>query len=421
MASLLIIVFLVAMIIGVPIAFAIGISCVAVLLEGNVNLVVMAQRTFASIDSFSLLAVPYFILAGNLLSRGSMSKYLVEFAESFLGRIKGGLSIVSVVAGMFFAAISGSGSATTAAVGATMVPELKKRGYNEASSVALIAAAGTIGPVIPPSIIMVLYASIAEVSVTSLFANGFAPGIAMGLVLIIIALWQAHQMNYPKGPELSLKNIWQTFKKAILVLIMPMIILGGIFSGHFTATEAASVAVAYAFLITMFVYRDMTLKELWKILLDSALTTGMIMIIVGLSGAFGWVLANWKIPEAITAALIGISSNKYIIMFMISVVVIIAGIFLDAAASVIILTPVFLPLLETLGLNLVHFGVAFVIGLAVGMVTPPVAMNLFVGSSISGVPISRIAKAVMPYTIALFIVFFLYLYLPVFFPGMIIS
>ena len=252
MAALLFIAFIVLLILGVPVAFSIALSSVAVMTKGDVPLLMIVQRMFTATDSFSLIAVPFFIFAGDLMAKGKVSKVLVEFAEALLGMIKGGLSIVSVLAGMFFAAISGSGAATTAAVGATLIPELKVRGYNESKAAALIAAAGTIGVVIPPSVPMVLYAVIAEESVNTLFKNGFVPGVLMGIILIAISLFEAAKFNYPKGTPFSLKNVVKTFLKAIWGILMPLIILGGIFSGYFTPSEAADVAVF--FLIPVFLF-----------------------------------------------------------------------------------------------------------------------------------------------------------------------
>lgn len=419
MTALLFSVFLIGLLIGIPIAFAIAIAAVAVLLRGDVNLLIVVQRMFAATDSFPLIAVPFFILAGDLLARGAISVKLVTFAEALLGRIRGGLSVVSVVAGMFFAAISGSGAATTAAVGATLIPELKKRGYKEDSSTALIASAGCIGVVIPPSVPMVLYAVIADQSVTQLFKNGFLPGIMMGGILVAISLRQAYKYNYPMGTQFSWKNLWRTFKEAIWGLLMPMIILGGIFSGYFTPSEAAAVAVVYSMLVSMFLYRDLTLKEIGKIMLGSARTSAIIMIIISCSGVFGWVLANWKIPEAVAQGILSISTNKFVILFLISIIILIAGVFMETSSAVILLTPVFLPLMRTLGVNLVHFGIIFTVGISIGMVTPPVAINLFVGSSITGMPIEKIAKAVLPYLFGLIAMFLLYIYLPIFIPGLI--
>ncbi|MCD8224349.1 MAG: TRAP transporter large permease [Clostridiales bacterium] len=418
MAALLFISFILLLLLGVPVAFSIAISALLVLMKGDVQLLMIVQRMFTAADSFSLIAVPFFILAGDLMSKGTVSKVLVEFAEACLGMIKGGLSIVSVLAGMFFAAISGSGAATTAAVGATLIPELKKRGYDEGRSAALIAAAGTIGVVIPPSVPMVLYAVIAEVSVNTLFKNGFVPGVLMGLILIIISLYEAKKFNYPRGTRFSIKNVIKTFFKAIWGILMPVIILGGIFSGYFTPSEAADVAVIYAVLVSVFLYRDLGPKELFNLMKGSAKTSAVIMIIISCSGPFSWVLANWKIPEAISGAVLGVSSNPYIIMFLIAITVLIAGVFMETSSAIIILTPVFLPLIKAMGISLIHFGIVFVVGIAIGMITPPVAINLFVASGITGLPIEKIAKAVIPYLFGLIVVFFLILYVPMLVPGL---
>ena len=421
MAAVLFISFAVLLLLGVPVGFTIAIAAFITLVVGDVPALMMVQRIFTAQDSFSLIAVPFFILAGDLMSKGAVSKVLVEFAESLLGWIRGGLTIVSVLAGMFFAAISGSGAATTAAVGATLIPELEKRGYHVDKSAALIAAAGTIGVVIPPSVPMVLYAVIAEQSVNTLFRNGFIPGITMGAILIIIALVEARKLNYPKGTPLSVKNVLRTFLHAVWGILMPLIILGGIFSGYFTPSEAADVAVIYSIIIGFFVYRDLTPKGLMEIMKNSAKTSSVIMLIIGFSGPFGWVLANWKIPEMISKAVLSVSSNAYIILFLIGLIILIAGVFMETSSAIILLTPVFLPLVKAMGVNLVHFGVVFAVGLAIGMITPPVAINLFVASGITGLPMTKISKAIIPYLIGLIVVFFVILYAPLAFPGLILA
>ena len=376
MSLILFSVFIALLIIGVPVAFSRG-SAAAVTIAcglGSNRLLMVIQRMFESCNSFSLIAVPFFIFAGDLLSKGKISRLLVEFCESILGVIRGGLSIVSVLAGMFFAAISGSGAATTAAVGGALIGELKARGYREASSAALIAAAGTIGVVIPPSVPMVLYAVIAEVSVSNLFKAGFIPGFIMGAVLILISLYQGKKLNYPKGGNFSMFRVIKSLIFAIPGILMPIIILGGIFSGIFTPSEAAAIAVAYAVLVSAFIYRDLTFKSLFEIMLGSARTSAVIMIIIACSGPFGWCLANWKIPETISNAVLSVSSNKYIIMLLISIIILIAGVFMETSSAIILLTPVFLPLIKALGVSTMHFGVLFVVGIAIGMITPPVAI-----------------------------------------------
>lgn len=419
MTGLLFGVFLVLLVLGVPIAFAVALSAIAVLLSGDVSLLMIAQKMFASSNSFPLIAVPFFILAGDLLSKGSISRLLVEFFESFMGWLRGSLSMVSVLAGMFFAAISGSGAATTAAVGSTLVDPLKERGYEPSSSAALIASAGCIGVVIPPSVPMVLYAVIADQSVVQMFHNGFLPGVLMGAVLIIIGLVQAHMRHYPKGAGFSLLNILKTFVKSIWGILMPVIILGGIFSGYFTPSEAAAVAVIYGVLVSMFIYRDMNLKKLAEILIGSAKTSSIIMIIIACSGIFGYVLANWKIPEQVAAAILSISSSKYVILMLIAVIILIAGVFMETSSAVILLTPVFLPLVTSLGVDLVHFGIVFVVGISIGMITPPVAINLFVASSITGLSLEKISRSVIPYLLGLIGVYLAYLYLPLLLPWLI--
>ena len=421
MAAVLFISFAVLLLLGVPVGFTIAIAAFLTLVVGGVPALMMVQRIFTAQDSFSLIAVPFFILAGDLMSKGAVSKVLVEFAESLLGWIRGGLTIVSVLAGMFFAAISGSGAATTAAVGATLIPELEKRGYHVDKSAALIAAAGTIGVVIPPSVPMVLYAVIAEQSVNTLFRNGFIPGATMGIILIVIALVEARKLNYPKGTPFSLKTVAKTFFHAVWGILMPLIILGGIFSGYFTPSEAADVAVIYSIVIGFFVYRDLTPKGLMEIMKGSAKTSSIIMLIIGFSGPFGWVLANWKIPEAISKAVLSVSSNTFIILFLIGLIILVAGVFMETSSAIILLTPVFLPLVKAMGVNLVHFGVVFAVGLAIGMITPPVAINLFVASGITGLPMTKISKAIIPYLIGLIVVFFVILYAPLVFPGLILA
>ncbi|AEH50296.1 TRAP transporter large permease [Pseudothermotoga thermarum] len=419
MAWILFALLFVFLFIGLPVAVAIGLSALFVLLKNGVPIAIVAQRMFAATDSFPLIAVPFFILVGDLLSQGKISERLIELADSVFGFLKGGLSVAAVFSSMFIAAISGSGAATTAAVGTSLIPELKKRGYDTASSAALTAAAGTIGVVIPPSVPMVLYAVVANESVAKLFLNGFLPGVGMGLILIFIALREAHKRNYPKGKAFSLKNIWLTFKKAFFGLLAPIIILGGIFSGFFTPSEAAVVAVDYTLILILFVYRTMKPKELIKLIIRSAMTMSIVMFLIAVAGVFGWVLANWNIPSTIANAILSLSDNRYVIMLLIAVIILIAGVFMETASAILILTPVFLPVVKQCGVNLIHFGIIETVGFAIGMVTPPVAINLYVATSITGLSMEKISKSVVPYLFGLILVFLLVVYLPLFVPGLI--
>ncbi|HSP58349.1 MAG TPA: TRAP transporter large permease [Halomonas sp.] len=413
MTALLFACFLGFMLLGVPIALTIGASTMIALAAQGTPLMVVTQQMFQGINSFALVAVPMFILAGDLMAQGKVSEKLVDFADSLFGFLKGGLSIVSVLAGMFFAAISGSGAATTAAVGSSLVPELRKKGYDPASAASLIAASGTIGVVIPPSVPMIIYAVIAQQSVSQLFLNGFLPGLAMGIGLASIAIVQAYRRNYPRGTAFSPATIWRTLKSASWGLMTPVIILGGIFSGIFTPSEAAVVAVNYALLVSLFVYRDLTLPDVYRILIRSAITTSVIMLVIATSAVLSWTLSSWQVPGAIASAVLSFSTDPYVIMLLVVGVILLTGVFIETASALIILTPVLLPLVTRIGIDPIHFGLIIVVGLAIGMITPPVAINLYVASSVTRLPLERITRAIIPYLLGLIVVLLLVVYVPI--------
>ncbi|MBW6393426.1 TRAP transporter large permease [Billgrantia antri] len=413
MTGLLFLLFFIFMLAGVPIALAIGASTLLALNAQGVPLMVVTQQMFQGINSFALVAVPMFILAGDLMAQGKVSEKLVDFADSLFGFLKGGLSIVSVGAGMFFAAISGSGAATTAAVGSSLVPELRRKGYDPASAASLIAASGTIGVVIPPSVPMIIYAVIAQQSVSTLFLNGIVPGVLMGVGLAVIAIVQAYRRNYPRGTALSPATIWRTFKAASWGLMTPVIILGGIFSGIFTPSEAAVVAVNYALLVSLFVYRDLSLADVYRILIRSAITTAVIMLVIATSAVLSWTLSSWQVPGAIAQAVLSLSTDPYVIMLLVVAVILLTGVFIETASALIILTPVLLPLVGQLGIDPIHFGIIIVMGLAIGMITPPVAINLYVASSVTQLPLERITRAILPYLLGLIAVLLLVVYVPI--------
>ncbi|MHA6344344.1 TRAP transporter large permease [Roseivivax sp. CAU 1761] len=404
--------FLLFLLMGLPVAIVIGAATMTALDASGLPLMVVPQQMFAGINSFALVAVPMFVLAGDVMAQGEISRRLVAFADSLFGFLKGGLSIVSVLAGLFFAAISGSGAATTAAVGASLVPELSRKGYDPAAAASLIAASGTIGVVIPPSVPMIIYAVIAQESVARLFLNGFLPGVAMGLGLIAVALIQGHRRAYPRGTALNLRTIGRSLAAASWGLMAPLIILGGIFSGIFTPSEAAVVAVNYAILISIFVYRDLSLGALYAIVVRAGVTTAVIMFVIAASAVLSWTLSSWQVPGRIAEAAMALSSETYVLLLLIMAVILVAGVFLETASALIILTPMLLPLALQLGLGTVHFGIIIVVGLAIGMVTPPVAINLFVASSTAGLPIERITRAVLPYLGVLLLVYLLIAFVP---------
>ncbi|WP_417768119.1 TRAP transporter large permease [Stappia sp.] len=412
MSLVLFALFVLFLMMGLPVAVVIGAATMTALELSGTPLMAVPQQMFSGINSFALVAVPMFILAGDIMAQGEISKRLVAFADSLFGFIKGGLSIVSVFAGMFFAAISGSGAATTAAVGASLVPELRRKGYDPASAASLIAASGTIGVVIPPSVPMIIYAVIAQESVAKLFLNGFIPGVAMGVGLIVIALIQGHRRAYPRGTAFNLRTIARTFYAASWGLMAPLIILGGIFSGVFTPSEAAVIAVNYAILISFFVHRDMTVKQLYDIMIRAGVTTAVIMFVIAASSVLSWTLSSWQVPGQIASAALSLSSNPYVLLLLVMTVILVAGVFLETASALIILTPMLLPLAAQLGLDTVHFGIIIVVGLAIGMITPPVAINLFVASTTAGLPIERITRAVLPYLAVLLLVYLLIAFVP---------
>jgi len=401
------------LLIGVPVGLAVGLSALIVFVATGIPLQMVPQTFFEGSSSYALVAVPFFILAGDILARGGISERILAIAEATIGRIRGGLGIVATCASMFIAAISGSGAATTAAVGASLLPEMNKKKYDTDFSAALIASSGTIGVVIPPSVPMVLYAVIAGESVAKLFMGGFIPGILMGLGLIAYALWYSNRQGYPASEKLTPRLIVRRFVDSLWGLVTPVIILGGIFSGYFTPSEAAAMAVDYTLLIAWLVYRTMTFRRFYELVVGAGVTSALIMFIIGTAKIFGWGLAFYEIPEAVAKSMIALAGNSDILIYlMINVIILIAGFFMETASALIILTPIFLPLIAAIGGDTVHFGVVMTIGLAIGMATPPMAINIFVASAISGRSLEQISRAIWPMVVILIIVLLLCTYFP---------
>ncbi|MDR2179718.1 MAG: TRAP transporter large permease [Synergistaceae bacterium] len=413
MGTVLIVSFLLLLVFGVPIALSIGVSALLVMVLSDMPLEALPQTLFSGVNSFSLVAVPFFVMAGDILARGGISDRIVSFAEAAMGRLRGGLSIVSIVASMFVSAISGSGAATTAAVGSALLPQLKSKGYDLDFSAALIASAGTIGVVIPPSVPMVLYAVIVGVPVSKLFMAGFVPGFLMGGILIVYALYVARKKNYPAGESVDAKERRGRLVSALWGLMTPVLILGGIFSGYFTPSEAAAVAVAYSLFVAVFVYRALSLKAAYRLVVNSGVTSALIMFIISTSKIFGWQLAFYEIPDKIAAAVLqATGGTPFMVYLVITAIILVAGMFMETASALIILTPIFLPAIVGVGGNLIHFGILIVVGLAIGMATPPVAIDIYVASAITGLTLEEVSRPILPMVLALILVLLLVTYVP---------
>jgi len=399
MTAALFISFFILLIIGVPIAICLGLSVLITLALGStVPLIISAQTMFSGIDSFPLMAIPFFILAGNLMTQGGISKRLVNFASLVVGRITGGLAIVSILASTIFAAISGSSPATTAAIGGVMMPAMKKKGYSDYFSGATVAAAGTVGQVIPPSIPMVVYAVLSGTSLSKLFLGGFGPGILMSIAMIIYAYFYAKRNKIDRSAEkVAFKEAVKISIDSLWAILMPLIILGGIYLGIFTPTEAAAVAVFYGIIIGVFVYKELKFSDLPRILVDSAIGTAVIMLIMATASSFSWLLTSERIPQAIATALLSLTSNKYLLLMLFNVILLIAGCFLNPSAAIILLTPILFPVLSQVGVNPVLIGIIMVVNLAIGQVTPPVGACLYVACNIGNLKLETLVKTIMPY------------------------
>ena len=418
-AAILFITFAILLLIGAPIAVCLGISSVAAMIAqgaGRPLETVMSSLPMivsASTSKFVLLAIPFFILAGNIMEKAGISEKLIKLAEACVGHIRGGLAIVCVIVACFFAAISGSGPATVAALGVIIVPAMIKSGYKPAFSAALMAAAGAIGVIIPPSITFVVYGSIADTSIGDLFIAGLLPGIIMGIGLMIVALVVGRKSDLKTLPKASKKERWAAFKDAFWGLMMPVIILGGIYGGIFTPTEAAAVAAVYGLFVGMFIYRTLRMKELLAIVVDSGKQTGAVMWTVGNAALMSWVLSVSGISGALTDFVVRISGGHTVIfLIVVNIVILIAGCFIDGNSIMYIFVPIFLPVALTLGYNPIVLGVVLVMNVAIGMVTPPVGCNLYVACGVSGIQVKEIVKPVIPYIVASIITLLLVTYIP---------
>jgi C4-dicarboxylate transporter DctM subunit len=400
--------------IGVPIYLCLGIGALILLwaTTGSIPFEIIGQKMLIGIDSFPLLAIPFFVLAGELMNTDSISGKLIEFTKAIVGRVRGGLAMVGVGTSIFFSGITGSASADTAAVGSALIPAMKKDGYPTAFSAGVIAAAGSIGPIIPPSIPLIIYGVIAEVSIEKLFVAGYVPGLLMGLFFLLYIYYTAKKHNFPTGTKISLKQFVLTTRKALPTLLLPIIIMGGITSGVFTATDSAGVAAGYAFLLSVIVYREINWKHILSLFGRAALTSSVILVIIASANLLSWVMTKERIPQTISNSILSLSDNPIIVLLLINVVLLIAGMFLDAVSILMILTPIFLPAIKLLGIDPIFFGVMIAVNLSIGVLTPPVGLNLFVASTIAKVDVLEVSKATIPFILCIIAVLLVMILFP---------
>ena len=391
--------FALLLILRVPIGISLGMSSlVTIFASGVVQPTYLAQGLVTGADSFSLMAVPFFVLAGELMATGGISRRLLNIADAFLGRKYGGLALVTVVACMFFAAISGSGPATVAAIGGLTIPSMLKQGYDRPFAGAISAAAGSIGVIIPPSIPMVMFCVATGVSVGAMFMGGVIPGLLIGVSLCLYSSLYSKKHKYinAEAAPFSWGNVGRSLADGIWALLVPVIILGGIYGGIFTPTEAAAVAVAYGLIVGLFVYRDLKAKDLYRIFGSAALTTATIMVILGTATTFGRILTLERIPTMIADFFESVAKGPIMLMILINILLLIVGCFMETNAAIIILAPIFLPIVESMGINPVHFGIVMVVNLAIGFVTPPLGVNLFVACNVANAKLEEICKGILP-------------------------
>lgn len=410
---LLVALVLILMFLGVPIGISLCLPLFLILLVEPVTTpYYLLSMFFSGIAKFTLLSVPFFILAGAIMEKGGISKRLIRFANSLVGNVTGSLGAVAILSCMFFGAVSGSATATVAAIGSVLLPEMVRAGYDKVYAVALVAAAGGLGVVIPPSFPMLVYCTTNNVSVGDMFIAGFGPGFLIGATLIIINYFYSKKMGYTEERKISLNEIKASFIDGVPALFMPVIILGGIYGGIFTVTEAAVVATVYGILVSLFIYKEVSLKELLNLYRQNAIFLGSVMLMLAVSPGLGRMFSYLGINTAIQNFFLNFEGNYLLIFLIVFVIIFIAGMLLDATPMIIILSPILLPVLSSFGMHPIHFGIVMIAGLAIAFITPPVACNLFTASSMTGISVNKIASKIVYFLIGLIICFFILFFVP---------
>lgn len=402
MLTILLVFLVVCFMINIPIGFAMGIAALASLVaSGMMPIEMLPQRMVAGINSFPLLAIPLFMMAGAIMERGGISKRIVELASALVGHFKGGLAAVSVMACTFFASISGSAPGTAAAVGELTIPEMVKRGYSKSYASSVVASASCLGVVIPPSITFILFGIVADVSIGKLFVAGILPGVLLASALISVSILRSHQLGYPAEKKQSWRQRWGKLINSFWGILMPVIILGGIMTGAFTPTESAGIAVIYGLVVSVFIYKELGWKDIIPVFYKASLNSAMIVLLIAVASPFGWIMTIEQVPQMASSTILGLSTNVYLILMLMILLYLILGTFMETGAIILLVVPIFTPIAQQLGIDMVHFGVITVVALAIGMATPPVGITLFATCSISGVSIGQLSRMVVPFLLAL--------------------
>ncbi|MFS0874562.1 TRAP transporter large permease [Solibacillus isronensis] len=411
--AILLAVFVVLLLLRVPVALCLAVSSFVTTIYLGIDLAAIVQRMVSGLNSFSLIAIPFFILAGEIMNEGGISRRLINLANVIVGKVRGGLAMVNVLSSTFFGGISGSAVADVSSIGSVLIPMMKKQKYDAEYSVAVTISSAAQGVLIPPSHNMIIYSTAAGgVSVGALFMGGIVPGIALGLILMIFAYAIAVKRNYPKGEPIKREQVPKIVREGLLGLFTAVIIIGGILSGIFTATESAAIGALYAFIISFFVYKDVPISAMGNILKRTVKTLSMVLFLIAASSAFGWLLAFLKVPSKVTDTLLAISPNDFVTLLIINVVLLILGMFMDMAPLILIATPILLPVAIEAGMDPVQFGVVLILNLAIGLVTPPVGTCLFVGCAIGKIPIEKATKGMLPFYGAMIVILLLITFVP---------
>lgn len=421
MIWLLIFVFVLCLILRFPIAFSLGLSCLVYVLFKGIPLIILPMKMYSGIDVFILLSIPGFILSGNLMNHGGLTEKIISFCNHLLGHIRGGLGLANVGASMLFAGISGTAVSDTASIGSVMIPAMKKEGYDTGFSCAVTASSSTVGPIIPPSVPMIIAATLSGLSVGKLFLAGAIPGFLLGVGLMLVVYFISLKKKYPKHPRSSIKQIVLGFIDTFWAILMTFIIIFGIVGGIFTPTEASIVAVIYALLVGKFIYKKLSWRNLPVIILDSMKTSASLMILVGFANLFGWILITERLPQLISSEILGFTTNKYLVLLFINLLLIFIGTFMETIAALLILFPILMKVAVTVDVDPIHFAVIAVLNLMIGLTTPPVGVCLFVASSIGKISISKVSKASLPFLfVSLFVLTLVTLFpqISLFLPGL---